>query len=104
VPFDLPDDIELVARTKPISIWLDFVNRRSAGAKSKRGVGLIDNLSLRVGDDSVANVFRGESEYNHGCLDLAEALDTQYAYMLAFHMKCDTCLTGKVASATDSCV
>jgi len=68
VPLDFSDYLELVAHTEATSIWLDFINGRSARAKSKRGVCLVNNLSPLVGDDSVANVFRGERELNHECL------------------------------------
>jgi hypothetical protein len=80
VPLDLSNNIELVARTGPTSIRLGFVNCRSASAKSER-VCLVHDLSLLVGDDSVANVFRGESELNHGCRYLAEAINIQHAHV-----------------------
>lgn len=65
MPFDLSNYTKLVAHIRAISIWLDFVNGGSAGAKSKRGVRLVNNLSLLVGDDSAANVFRREIEDSH---------------------------------------
>lgn len=76
MPFDLSNDIELVVHcAKQTRIWLDFVNGRSVGAKSERSVGLVYNPSLLVGDDGVADVFRGKSESSsHGCPHLAETL------------------------------
>jgi hypothetical protein len=73
VPFYLSNDIELVAHIRQICIWLDFVNRRSARAKSKRGVCLVNDLSLLIGNDSVANAFSGEGERNHGSLNMQRA-------------------------------
>ena len=65
MPLDFAYSLELIAHIRQIGVWLDFVNGRGAGAKSKRGVCLVNDLSLLVGDDSVANIFRGEREHSH---------------------------------------
>ena len=68
MPLNFAYNLELIAHARLISIWLVFINGRGAGAKSKGGVCLVNNMSLLVGDDSVANIFRGEREHSHGWL------------------------------------
>jgi hypothetical protein len=78
VPFYLSNDIRLVAHIRQICIWLDFVNRRSAGAKFKWSVCLVNDPSSLIGNDSVVNAFSGEGERNHGSLNLARSCLGRY--------------------------
>jgi hypothetical protein len=58
VPLDLSHDIELVAHIRLVFIWPDFLNGGSADAMQfEWSFCFIDNLSLLVSDNGIANTF-----------------------------------------------
>lgn len=66
MPLDLSQDIELVLHVRLVVIWPDFLDSGGADAKKfEWSVCFVDDLSLLVGDDGIANAFSGERERNH---------------------------------------